>query len=232
MRSTGTSAAARSTTARTGVYLVPMIDGLVMSAPSQWNMSMISCPPIPGNRYLLPPEKPTTSCGKVGPTISRRSYSSASLLMVTSTRSRMRPPEISATSSSLIVPIEASAFGSFQAWLKILVPAYLPARSAGVRPRRWLIASSLIGGCVPSAIKTSNAVAPASVVSSCSTRNIRSIGALRVWSGTMASTRLPPRPHPAISSPQRARTAASSSLVPFAPLPVIFRPFVKPRSRR
>ena len=111
--------------------------------------------------------------------------------MVTSTRSRMRPPEISATSASLIVPIEASAFGSFQAWLKILVRAYFPARSAGVRPSRWLIASSLIGGCVPSAIKTSNAVAPASVVSSCSTRNIRSMGAVRVWSGTIASTRLP-----------------------------------------
>ena len=27
----------------------------------------ISGPAIPGNRYLLPPEKPTTSCGNTGP---------------------------------------------------------------------------------------------------------------------------------------------------------------------
>ena len=28
--------------------------------------SMISGPAMPGKRYLFPPEKPTTSCGKTG----------------------------------------------------------------------------------------------------------------------------------------------------------------------
>ena len=62
-----------STTARTGVYFVPMMDAFVIRAPSQWNMSSTSWPEMPGNRYLLPPENPTTSWGKVGPMISSRS---------------------------------------------------------------------------------------------------------------------------------------------------------------
>ena len=49
--------------------LVPMIIGFVTTAPSQWKKFKICGPPIPGNKYLLPPEKPTTSCGKTGPTI-------------------------------------------------------------------------------------------------------------------------------------------------------------------
>ena len=35
-----------------------------MTAPSQWEKLMTSVPPMPGKKYLLPPEKPTTSCGK------------------------------------------------------------------------------------------------------------------------------------------------------------------------
>src|SRR5689334_19660685 len=66
---TFTKAPARSTTLRTGVHLFPMIIGLVTTAPSQWKKFKICGPPTPGNKYLLPPEKPTTSCGKTGPTI-------------------------------------------------------------------------------------------------------------------------------------------------------------------
>src|SRR5436190_4614910 len=59
--STFTIAPARSTTLRTGVHLLPIIIGLVTTAPSQWKKLRILGPPTPGNRYLLPPEKPTTS---------------------------------------------------------------------------------------------------------------------------------------------------------------------------
>ena len=64
-----TNAAARSMTARTGVYPDPMISRLVSRAPSQCVKSMMSCPAIPGQKYLVPPENPTTSCGNTGPQI-------------------------------------------------------------------------------------------------------------------------------------------------------------------
>ena len=64
---TVTIAPARSTTLRTGVHLLPMIIGLVTTAPSQWKKFSTSGPLTPGKRYLLPPEKPTTSCGNTGP---------------------------------------------------------------------------------------------------------------------------------------------------------------------
>ena len=63
--------AARSITRRTGVSAVPMISYDVISAPSQCVKSMMSAPAMPGKKYLLPPLKPTTSCGKTGPQISR-----------------------------------------------------------------------------------------------------------------------------------------------------------------
>ena len=69
VRGTGTIAPAASTTLRTGVHLLPMIIGLVTTAPSQWKKLRMSGPLTPGNRYLLPPENPTTSCGKTGPMI-------------------------------------------------------------------------------------------------------------------------------------------------------------------
>ena len=59
--------AARSMTRRTGVYLLPITFQLVITAPSQWEKLITSGPATPGKKYLLPPEKPTTSCGKVGP---------------------------------------------------------------------------------------------------------------------------------------------------------------------
>ena len=65
--------AAASSVARTGVLRVPMILGLVMTAPSQWKKFNKSPPQMPGKKYLLPPEKPTTSCGKTGPAAITRS---------------------------------------------------------------------------------------------------------------------------------------------------------------
>ena len=60
--SPGTIDAASSISARTGVVpRVPMISALVIKAPSQCDKSMNSRPDTPGKRYLLPPEKPTTS---------------------------------------------------------------------------------------------------------------------------------------------------------------------------
>src|SRR5438876_1219662 len=78
-----TIAPARSTTFRTGVHLLPMIIGLVTTAPSQWKKFRISGPPTPGKRYLLPPEKPTTSWGKTGPTMMILSYSKTLRLIST-----------------------------------------------------------------------------------------------------------------------------------------------------
>src|SRR5262245_51841139 len=57
----GTSDPARSTTRRTGVHLLPMTLGFVMTAPSQWKKLRIRGPAMPGNKYLFPPENPTTS---------------------------------------------------------------------------------------------------------------------------------------------------------------------------
>src|SRR3954465_6888146 len=66
--SLGTSETASSMSARTGVVpRVPMIVALVMRAPSQCDTLMTSWLETPGKRYLLPPEKPTTSCGNTGP---------------------------------------------------------------------------------------------------------------------------------------------------------------------
>ena len=81
-------AAARSITWRTGVSLVPIISYEVISAPSQWVKLMMSAPAMPGKKYLLPPEKPTTSCGNTGPQTSRWSYSSTSRLRRTGTSMR------------------------------------------------------------------------------------------------------------------------------------------------
>ena len=70
-------AAAVSIIRRMGVSAVPMVATLVNIAPIQWVTLIISAPEMPGKKYLLPPEKPTTSCGKTGPQTIKRSYSSA-----------------------------------------------------------------------------------------------------------------------------------------------------------
>ena len=54
-------------TERTGVSLMPMISELVINAPNQCVKLMTSGPEMPGKKYLLPPEIPTTSWGKTGP---------------------------------------------------------------------------------------------------------------------------------------------------------------------
>ena len=57
-----------STMARTGVIPgVPIMVSMPMRAPTQCDRSMASWVLQPGMKYLLPPEKPTTSCGKTGP---------------------------------------------------------------------------------------------------------------------------------------------------------------------
>ena len=68
--------AASLISARTGVMpRVPIMSALVISAPSQCEKSITSGPATPGKKYLLPPENPTTSCGKTGPTTSETSCS-------------------------------------------------------------------------------------------------------------------------------------------------------------
>ena len=88
----GISDAASLISARTGVMpRVPMMSALVISAPSQCEKSMTSGPATPGKKYLLPPEKPTTSCGNTGPTTSDTSCSTTARLSTTSTGWSSRP---------------------------------------------------------------------------------------------------------------------------------------------
>src|SRR6185312_9573010 len=119
----GTSAAASSMSARTGVVpRVPMIVALVMRAPSQCDTLMTSWLETPGKRYLLPPEKPTTSCGNTGPTTSVTSCSTTARLSRTSTDRCRRPSDSSAIRSAPIVPTEANVCGSHHSWLSTVVP--------------------------------------------------------------------------------------------------------------
>ena len=117
-RSLGIIAAASSISARTGVTPgVPMISTLEISAPSQWERSMTSGPATPGKKYLLPPEKPTTSCGKTGPTTITTSCSTTWRLMRTSTGSASRPSDSSFTRPAEMVPSETKVSGSHHSWL-------------------------------------------------------------------------------------------------------------------
>ncbi len=70
-----------------------------MSAPSQCVKWMISDAAMPGKRYFVPPEKPTTSCGKTGPQMSTWSYSMTSRLSATGT-SCFRRPRLSSSISA------------------------------------------------------------------------------------------------------------------------------------
>ena len=91
-RSPRTIEAAAWISARTGVTpRVPMISLLVMRAPSQCVTSMSSWPERPGKRYFSPPEKPTTSCGRTGPTMIVTSLSTTSRFTRTSTASSSAP---------------------------------------------------------------------------------------------------------------------------------------------
>src|SRR5665647_308699 len=67
-RSVGISSLPALMIARTGVTPVtPIIFSTPISAPTQWDRSMISWVAQPGMKYLLPPEMPTTSWGNTGP---------------------------------------------------------------------------------------------------------------------------------------------------------------------
>ena len=95
-----------------------MISTLLMSAPSQCETLMTSFTATPGKRYLLPPEKPTTSCGTTGPTMRFTSDSTHSLLICTRIgMSVSRPPVSSAMRSAEISPRSAICSGSSHAWL-------------------------------------------------------------------------------------------------------------------
>ena len=98
-----------------------MIVALVISAPSQCDRSMSSRPETPGNRYLLPPEKPTTSCGKTGPTMSVTSWSTTARLIRTRALWCSMPSDSSAIRSALIVPTSANVAGSHHAWFSTVV---------------------------------------------------------------------------------------------------------------
>ncbi len=85
VRSPGTRSAAASTNARTGCHATGADD---LVAGDQRTEPVCDVDHLlarqAGNRYLLPPEKPMTSCGSTGPTISVTSLSTTSRLMRTS----------------------------------------------------------------------------------------------------------------------------------------------------
>lgn len=114
--SPGTMSAAVSMSWRTGVMpSVPMMSEAVISAPTQWEMSMTSWTEQPGKKYLLPPEKPTTSCGKTGPTTRLTSASATILLIWTAmARSANSPWVRREISSAGTVPSVAMASGLCQ----------------------------------------------------------------------------------------------------------------------
>ena len=127
--SAGISAAPSLMSARTGVTpVVPMISAEVMSAPSQWDTSMMRWPATPGKKYLLPPDMPTTSCGSTGPTTSAMSWSTTARLSSTSTSPVIRPPDSSSIRADAMVPRWANVSGFHHSWLRTVVPGYTSPR--------------------------------------------------------------------------------------------------------
>ncbi len=226
------NAAALSTTCRTGVRFAPMITGIVIIAPSQWKKFSTSGPEMPGKKYLLPPEKPITSCGNVGPMMTTWSYSHSRRLTSTRTSSFSRQCEMRSTSSAGIVPMTLSSFGSSQRWLKMPnLPNLVLRSAAGIFSSR-LIASSLIGGWVPSAMMKSSFDATAPAVSHIS-RNSNGSGQVRVLSGMRQTTLFPRSPAASIARVKICRTSSSVSARslkprPFADMAFILR-FFSPR---
>ena len=99
-----------------------MISAEVMSAPSQCDTSMIRWPPTPGKKYLLPPDIPTTSCGRTGPTTSAMSWSTTARFSSTSTSRLSRPSDSSSIRAAGMVPRWANVSGCHHAWLRTSVP--------------------------------------------------------------------------------------------------------------
>ena len=123
-RRAGIRLAASLTSARTGVTpRVPIISALVIKAPTQCDRLINSGPETPGKKYLLPPEKPTTSCGKTGPTTIATSASATWRLMRTSTVvSVINPPVSSLSRSAPMIPNEVNVSGRQDSWLRMVQP--------------------------------------------------------------------------------------------------------------
>ena len=119
--------------ARTGVTpRLPIMAALVIKAPTQWDRSISSGPETPGKKYLLPPEKPTTSCGNTGPTTIATSASATCRLIRTSTLvSVISPPVSSVSRSAPIVPSEVNVSGRHDSWLSTVQPGYVCSSSPG-----------------------------------------------------------------------------------------------------
>ena len=198
-RCPGTSAAARSISSRTGVCpRVPMISRLVISAPSQCDRSITSAAATPGTRYLLPPEKPTTSCGKTGPTTSTTSCSATARLRRTGTGAAQPP----AGDLRHLVRADGADRGQRRR-VPPLVVAYLTPGRPTTGPRCAASASSDIGAWVPRATSmVSRLTRPASAAWTASSSS--GIGALRVASGTVR-TRCARPARPRRACPVRTR---------------------------
>src|SRR4051794_29363798 len=123
-RRAGIIAAASLIIARTGVMPgVPIISALVINAPTQCDTSISSWPETPGKKYLLPPEKPTTSCGNTGPTTSATSASATCRLILTSTAVSVSRPSVSSPSRSAeMVPSVVNVPGTQDSWFRIRHP--------------------------------------------------------------------------------------------------------------
>ena len=170
----------------------------------------------PGNRYLLPPEKPTTSCGNTGLTMSVTSCSTTARLTRTWAVWRSRPPDSSAIRSAPIVPTSANVGrippGVVQHGHRRIAVGQAPRRrSRGGRPA----ACSLIAAWVPSATSTvSRLTRP------CSASWIADIssgsGQLRVPSGTSTHTLRPSRCAAASWSCTNARISSAAENVVWA----------------
>ena len=188
-----------------------MIRLAVIRAPTQWEMSMTSCTEQPGKKYLLPPEKPTTSWGNTGPTIRFTSDSTHSLLICTRMGvSASRPPVSSLMRSAGISPRSAIWSGSSQAWLTISQPGYAAARPWPSAPISFSMWGSDMAAWVPRAISTvTEAARPASAAwIGFSTRGR---GTERVPSGMIRHTLLPSRSWPASCWATNSRICCSVS---------------------
>ena len=124
-----------------------------------------------------------------------------------------------------------SSSGLSHRWLKMPNLANFVLRSAAGIFRSRLIASSPIGGCVPSAMMKSSFAATAPAVSHVS-RNRNGSGQVRVLSGMMQTTFFPRRFAPSIAPVKISRTSSSVSARSLKPRPVADMAFPLPRRFR
>ena len=167
---------------------------------------------IPGKKYLLPPEKPTTSCGNTGPTTRVTSCSTTARFSRTGTDWCAE-----AALGQLREPLGADRADRDEG---VRVPPLVVAhRRAGIALLERRPAGSPGGGdssvspiraCVPSATSTvSRVTRPCSA--SCTAPSSSGIGQLRVPSGTSTHTLRPSRSTASSCSCTNARTCSSVS---------------------